>query len=258
METKMYKKVLFTCWILFWLLGTHSGSANVIGDINGDGAVGLAEAIYALQVASGLRPQLLCGNGIVDAQEECDDGNTVDGDGCSAMCLNENCILPAEIVINEIMQDPVSVSDSVGEWFELYNASPSGLDLLGCILSDNGTNFHTISSSFIIPAADYAVLARNGDSGLNGNITPDYVYGTNFTLGNSDDEIIITCCGVVIDEVLYDGGLSFPDPTGASISLGSPDMDNSNGLNWCISSSVFGAGDLGTPGAANDSCAAAN
>lgn len=254
----MNKKVLLACWILFLMFAAHSGSANVIGDINGDGEVGLAEAIYALQVTAGLRPQLLCGNGIVDAQEECDDGNTMGGDGCSATCLHENCILPAEIVINEIMQDPESVSDSAGEWFELYNASTSDLDLLGCIIRDNGNNSHTISSSLIIPAAGLAVLARNGDSALNGNITPDYVYGTNFTLGNSDDEVIITCCGEVIDEVLYDGGLSFPDPAGASISLASPDLDNSLGLNWCISSSVFGAGDLGTPGVANDSCAAAN
>ena len=30
-----------------------------------------------------------CGDGIVDAFEECDDGNTVDGDGCSASCQVE-------------------------------------------------------------------------------------------------------------------------------------------------------------------------
>jgi len=31
----------------------------------------------------------VCGNGIVDAGEECDDGNNDDGDGCSANCLIE-------------------------------------------------------------------------------------------------------------------------------------------------------------------------
>ena len=30
-----------------------------------------------------------CGNGIVDIGEQCDDGNTNDGDGCSADCLIE-------------------------------------------------------------------------------------------------------------------------------------------------------------------------
>ncbi|MDX1775908.1 MAG: lamin tail domain-containing protein [Desulfobulbales bacterium] len=254
----MKKKVLSTCWIAYLLFAAHAGSADVTGDINGDGVVGLEEVIYALQVTSGLRPQLLCGNGVVDAHEECDDGNILDNDGCSGACLLENCIRPAEIVINEIMQDPVSVSDSGGEWFELYNASTQALDLLGCVLSDNGSDSHTIGSSFIIPAAGYAVLARNGDSEMNGGITPDYVYGTDFTLGNQADEIIITCCEIIIDQVLYDGGLSFPDPAGASMSLAGPDLDNSNGLNWCVSGAVYGAGDLGTPGLANDPCAPAD
>src|SRR5215831_20596401 len=31
-----------------------------------------------------------CGNGIVTAGEECDDGNLVSGDCCSAQCMNEN------------------------------------------------------------------------------------------------------------------------------------------------------------------------
>jgi cysteine-rich repeat protein len=32
----------------------------------------------------------VCGNGIVEAGEECDDGNTDDGDGCSATCQDES------------------------------------------------------------------------------------------------------------------------------------------------------------------------
>jgi cysteine-rich repeat protein len=31
-----------------------------------------------------------CGNGVVTVGEECDDGNLVDGDCCSALCVNEN------------------------------------------------------------------------------------------------------------------------------------------------------------------------
>lgn len=33
----------------------------------------------------------VCGNGRVDAGEECDDGNTASGDGCSASCEQEGC-----------------------------------------------------------------------------------------------------------------------------------------------------------------------
>ena len=32
---------------------------------------------------------VVCGDGIKVASEQCDDGNTMDGDGCSATCLNE-------------------------------------------------------------------------------------------------------------------------------------------------------------------------
>lgn len=32
----------------------------------------------------------VCGNGIVDLGEECDDGNTMSGDGCDSMCQSEN------------------------------------------------------------------------------------------------------------------------------------------------------------------------
>ena len=34
----------------------------------------------------------LCGNRAIDAGETCDDGNAGDGDGCSALCQNENCL----------------------------------------------------------------------------------------------------------------------------------------------------------------------
>ena len=30
-----------------------------------------------------------CGNGTVEGDEECDDGNTEDGDGCSSSCQKE-------------------------------------------------------------------------------------------------------------------------------------------------------------------------
>lgn len=32
-----------------------------------------------------------CGNGTQDVGERCDDGNTIDGDGCSAVCTPEYC-----------------------------------------------------------------------------------------------------------------------------------------------------------------------
>lgn len=35
-----------------------------------------------------------CGNGVVDTGEQCDDGNTAAGDGCSATCTTEQVVTP--------------------------------------------------------------------------------------------------------------------------------------------------------------------
>jgi len=196
------------------------------------------------------------------AEEICNDG--IDND-CDMLvdcdddwCLYEPvCAPPNSIVINEIMQNPDSpLNDSDAEWFEIYNNSDDYINLEGCIISDNNSNSHIISpliSTLIIPGHGYAVLARSGDFNLNGGIVPDYVYD-NFTLTNGEDKIIITCDGLEMDRVEYDDGATFPDPTGMSMILADPSLDNNIGGNWCVSTSIYWAGNLGTPGVANDSC----
>jgi len=42
--------------------------------------------VYAMSVGGGMGQ--VCGNGIVEGNEVCDDGNNIDGDGCSANCLS--------------------------------------------------------------------------------------------------------------------------------------------------------------------------
>jgi hypothetical protein len=63
---------------------------------------------------------------------------------------------------------------------------------------------------------------------------------------------------MLVDEVIYDGGLTFPDPNGQSMSLdpGSYDvMANDIGTNWCPATTNYN-GDFGTPGTANPVCMA--
>lgn len=165
---------------------------------------------------------------------------------------------PGEIIINEIMQNP-SGTESQREWFEFYNKTEHSIDLNNCFIRGTyTTESHTIKSSkgtTIIPSRGYLVLAINGDTDKNGGISPDYVYGLyQFYLGNGADKIILSCDDVEIDKVEYDGGVTFPDPDGASMILGDPGLDNNVGSSWCVSSSAFGAGDKGTPGAKNDDC----
>jgi cysteine-rich repeat protein len=44
-----------------------------------------------LTILSGPAWGLVCGDGILDPAEQCDDGNLVNGDGCSSVCLFEGC-----------------------------------------------------------------------------------------------------------------------------------------------------------------------
>ena len=159
---------------------------------------------------------------------------------------------PSEVIITEIMQNPASVSDANGEWFEVYNSGSSNIDINGWIISDNGSDSHLINEEIILSQGQYFVFGRNADIASNGGVNVDYEY-SGFTLGNSDDEIVIfSSDGVTeIDRVEYDGGQSWPDPTGASMTLSNLASDNNIGSNWQTSETAYGDGDLGTPGQSN-------
>jgi cysteine-rich repeat protein len=59
----------------------------------------------------------LCGNGSLDPGEECDDGNTVGGDGCSALCLNEPLVEYQQDFEALVQSDPDALAnDASGAW----------------------------------------------------------------------------------------------------------------------------------------------
>ena len=158
---------------------------------------------------------------------------------------------PGDLIINEVMQNPFAVSDTNGEWFEIFNPTGSAIDIDGWTIKDLGTDTHTIGSSVSVPAGGYVVLGRNDNSGANGGVTVNYEYST-FFLSNSDDEIILLDGSLTeIDRIEYDGGPDWPDPSGESMSLEDSTTDSNVGANWCTSSTSFGAGDKGTPGSTN-------
>ncbi len=161
--------------------------------------------------------------------------------------------VPSGLVINEIMNNPASVSDSYGEWIEIVNISNETFDLNGLVLKDNDSDSHTISKpgGLIVNPGAFIVLGVNDDFQLNGGVELDYQF-SNFYLSNALDEVIISHPnGTVIDEVWYDNGVTFPDPSGASMSLDNPNTDNNIGSNWSISTTPMYGGDFGSPGESN-------
>jgi hypothetical protein len=153
--------------------------------------------------------------------------------------------LISDLFISEVMVNPNQVSDSNGEWFELFNPTTESVDLNQIFILDDGSDSHQIShiGPLLILSNQYFVLARNGNTLANGGFIADYVYSS-FTLGNSSDEIKLTDG---VNELLLNYGSNFDD-VGISRELTSTPMIESN-YTYTPSSLTYGLGDIGTPGA---------
>lgn len=165
------------------------------------------------------------------------------------------CAPVGAIIITEIMNNPAVNADPAGEYFELYNTTNNPINIQSWEIKDDATvtEVHTIASSLIIPANGYVVIGNGAIP--NGGVVMDYTYGNDISLGNGTDGIVIDCAGTVIDEVIWDNGATFPDPSGASMELSITTLnhiDNDLGSNWGTAVTPFGDGDLGTPGAINN------
>lgn len=159
-----------------------------------------------------------------------------------------------DIVITEIMQNPLVLADTDGEWFEIHNTGPDPVDINGWTVKDDDFDSHVINAGgpLIVPAGAYAVLGRNATAMAGQGVTLLYAYGTTFTLANSADEVVLLNTSLVeIDRVNYLGAAPWPNPNGASMMWDESSGDNNVGANWAVSTAVFGSGDKGTPGAPN-------
>ncbi|TWO33737.1 T9SS type A sorting domain-containing protein [Seonamhaeicola sediminis] len=220
------------------------------GSLSPDGSGNVVTTTIYVRLAESLSVNSYSGNVELTSPGAIQRNIAVTGDvNPAATCPNIG-----DIIITEIMQNPANVADGSGEYFEVYNTTMSAIDMIGWIISDADTDSHTIISNVPVPAMGYAVFGINSDSGTNGGVTVNYQY-SGISLSNGADEIILTCSSTIIDQVYYDGGPNFPDPTGASMELSTTAMnatDNDAGANWGTSTGgPLTAGDSGTPGSAN-------
>ena len=180
------------------------------------------------------------------------------------ICQAGECISPrrvpqlGEVIFTEILYDPHNaVTDSDGEWFEIYNATDVRLDLDGCTAGDAGGGSLALDGLVLEPRG-YALFAISDNAAANGGLVPDAVF--EFGLNNGGDSLTLACATGNIDSVAFDDGPDFPDARAVSISLDPAAYDaeaNDNGDNWCITPAAapYGGGQFGTPGAPNGDCA---
>ncbi|HIB30022.1 MAG TPA: hypothetical protein EYO24_05855, partial [Candidatus Marinimicrobia bacterium] len=153
-----------------------------------------------------------------------------------------------QIVISEIMPNPSLVSDSNGEWLEVYNADSVTIDFAGWTIKDAGTDEHLISTqegSLLIEPEEYFVFGRNANQNENGGYEADYEY-SGIIFGSAEDEIILLDPeGREVDEVYYTN--AFPFSSGASMYVQDLSSNNNIVSNWAESTTPYGLGDFGTP-----------
>lgn len=164
----------------------------------------------------------------------------------------------ATIQINELMGDPANAeSASWGEWFEVHNTGSEPVDLNGWRILSGGSGqpAHTINASVIVPAGGYAVLGRGFDSARNGGVEIDYNYftgGSTIWLDNNDYLVLLDTELALVDSTSW---TTLPRGVTKGLRPGLAPNADVDGADWGFSTTTFGEGDYGTPGAANDGLA---
>ncbi len=157
-----------------------------------------------------------------------------------------------DLVITEFMANPNAASDTTAEWFEVYVGRD--VDLNGLQIGRTGVDQTLPEGECLrMTAGSYAVFAVSDVSAENGNL-PRVDAVMDFSLSNSGGGLYVGYGDVELDSLTYAAAWV---GDGVSIAL-DPDFMSPAGNdlleNWCDGSTAYGAGDLGSPGAANAQC----
>jgi hypothetical protein len=177
--------------------------------------------------------------------------------GFSGPTLLAQDLVPGDLVITEVMVDPENCPDFDAEYFEVYNASGSPIDLQGLEMEINGTVI-TLSRSYPIPPDTWAVAeywSGATAAGCYAGLVHDFLFDGN-QLPNGGTRIELRNLTQVLDTVDLTDLARQP---GAAMTLDPSALDitaNDDPSNWCHSAQTFpgSRGDLGTPRAANETC----
>jgi len=168
-----------------------------------------------------------------------------------ACTSNTNAPAVGNLVITEVMANPAGAPDTGKEWFEVVNPTGGALDLGGVVVT-RGSNQFVIPAATSIPSGTFFIFAGNSSAAANGGLPHvDVDYGAALQLVDSNFDLSLRAAGTLVDAVSFTTAM----PDGSSRELKQANLtatDNDNEANWCTSTTAYGAGGNGTPGAAND------
>jgi len=80
----------------------------------------------------------VCGDGKLDSGEQCDDGNTISGDGCSSTCQSEvECRMNSDCKIGQTCKDNRCIGNEITcKWYQ--ETTPEASYLFGLIKTESG------------------------------------------------------------------------------------------------------------------------
>lgn len=160
-----------------------------------------------------------------------------------------------DLIITEYLANPVGISDSDGEYFEIFNSTGHLIDLSGLIVRDDGSNSFTVTA-LTVAAQSFSVFSSSDGASL--GITPNYVYGGGMALTNTDDEIgLYKPNGTAIHQLSYDDGdffgagiaheLDLLDRTASPVVVGP-----ASGTAFIAATGLLPLGNTGSPGFAGN------
>lgn len=172
----------------------------------------------------------------------------------------------ADIVINEIMYDPISTDNNAStEWIELYNTSAAQVDISGYRVTAGTFQPYTFPANSTIDGHGYIILQSHDldtflsyymdgiDADIVHKIDVGATVGSKLGNGTSGATIVLyDASDVEVDRVNYRKDNGWPatpndaENNGRTLELVDAGIDNDDGTNWRVSKSV-----IGTPGRKN-------
>ena len=169
---------------------------------------------------------------------------------------------PGELVITELMRDPLDGAGPGRQWFEVVSVVDEDRDLSGCTFSDANETSFVVPELKTVVAFERLIFAEEGGD-EDGLLGADILYPT-IASGGPDlsvsGTISLECAGEVVDSIdlaVVEGDSAFPQEPGRAMQLDSSATNasaNDSPGAWCSSYKLYGAAGYGTPGVGNHPC----